>query len=529
MRSRPTLIRGAVDDAEARARQLEQVIEQSGESIVVKDLNAVVTLWNREATALYGFTAADAVGRTLRELHAADLSEAEYAKVLARIRAGKPASKVVDRRKKNGEMVRVSNRTTPLTDSEGRLIGEITIARDVTALHRTEEALQAAQATLEAKVKSLREANRSLAREIAGRRDTEIALRDANRSLEGTVRELEQYRSDEEVLVRMAELLQSSTERTEAYAVVRETAARFFSGVQGSLHIYRESRDVLEHAASWGEDGEGTPPFAPGDCWALRLGRPHLVDAKSAVRCRHMPEGAQSYKCMPVQGEGQVLGLLNVVLEPGAEAQAESGADRRLRALVDRIGPALANLKLRESLRALALHDPLTGLYNRRFLEDALKREIQRYERTSKPVSLVMIDVDHFKRFNDTFGHDAGDFVLNRIAQVIVKGVRGTDIACRYGGEEFAVLLPETDLERALERAERLRTQIRETSLGHRGLSLPPPTASFGVSEYPRSGETVDDFLKAADLALYQAKQGGRDRVCAAEAVRESLDQGRAS
>jgi len=105
---------------------------------------------------------------------------------------------------------------------------------------------------------------------------------------------------------------------------------------------------------------------------------------------------------------------------------------------------------------------------------------------------------------------------------VLVKGVRSTDIACRYGGEEFAVLLPETDLQRALERAERLRTQIRETSLSHRGLSLPPPTASFGVSEYPRSGETVDDFLKAADLALYQAKQTGRDRVCAAEPAREA-------
>src|SRR5262249_52013812 len=148
---------------------------------------------------------------------------------------------------------------------------------------------------------------------------------------------------------------------------------------------------------------------------------------------------------------------------------------------------------------------------------DALKRELQRFERHHKPVSLVMIDVDHFKRFNDTFGHDAGDFVLNAIAQLIAKGVRVTDIACRYGGEELAVLLPESDLACALGRAELLRKQIRETSLSHRGRTLPPPTASFGVSEYRARGDSVDDFLKAADRALYRAKQGGRDRVCAAE------------
>jgi diguanylate cyclase (GGDEF)-like protein/PAS domain S-box-containing protein len=515
--SRPTLVKGAAAGGarelpESRTRQLEQVIEQSGESIVVKDLNGVVTMWNREATALYGFTAEEAIGKPLRALHAADLSEAEYAKVLERIRAGKPTSRVVDRRKKNGEIVRVSNRTTPLTDPNGRLIGEITIARDVTALHRTEEALRAAQATLEAKLKSLREANRSLAREIAARRETEHALREANQTLESTVRQLEQFNRDDEALVRMAELLQSCSERTEAYAVVRETAGRLFAGLEGSLHIYRESRDVLEHAASWGEAAPEAPAFAPGDCWALRLGRPHAVEAKSAVRCRHVPDGIESYVCMPVQGEGQVLGLLNVALGAGGK-----GADRRLRALVDRVGPALANLKLRESLRVLALHDPLTGLYNRRFLEDALKREIQRFERTRKPLSLIMIDVDHFKRFNDTFGHDAGDFVLNAVAQVIARSVRGTDIPCRYGGEELAVLLPESDLGCALERAELLRKQMRETSLSHRGRTLPPPTASFGVSEYPRHGENVDDFLKAADRALYRAKQEGRDRVRAAE------------
>jgi len=521
MRSgRPTLVKGAQAAArelpESRTRQLEQVIEQSGESIVVKDLDGVVTMWNREATALYGYSAEEAIGKPLRALHAAVLSEAEYAKVLARIRAGKPTTSVVDRRKKSGEVVRVSNRTTPLTDSHGRLIGEITIARDVTALHRTEEALRTAQAALEAKLKSIRETNRKLAGEVAARRKTESALRDANRTLEVTVRQLEQFHRDDETLVRMAELLQSCSQRDEAYAVVHDTGLQLFPGLAGALHIYRDSRDVLEHAVAWA--GERGAPFAPADCWALRLGHPHFVAGDNALRCRHAAADARSYVCMPVQGEGQVLGLLHAVLEIGDEAaRRASGTERRLRLFIERIGPALANLKLRESLRVLALHDPLTGLYNRRFLEDALKREIQRYERGKKPFSLIMIDVDHFKRFNDRFGHDAGDFVLTAIAQVIAKGVRVTDVACRYGGEELAVLLPEANLEYALERAEQLRKRIRETSLTHRGQVLPAPSASFGVSEFPRNGASIDEFLKAADRALYRAKQAGRDQVCAAE------------
>jgi diguanylate cyclase (GGDEF)-like protein/PAS domain S-box-containing protein len=522
------LVAGSSDPAnqswwEERARELEQVIEQSGESIVVKDLDAVVTLWNKEATALYGFTAQEAIGRTLRELHAAELSDADYGRVLARIRAGKPTDAIVERRRKNGETLQVRNRTTPLTDARGKLIGEITIARDVTALHRTEEALREAHANLQVKLKVIREANRDLAREVASRRQAEQALQEANRTLQDTVQQLESFRRDDEMLLHMTELLQACTQRDEAYAVVRETAKQLFPGICGSLHIYRESRDVLEHALTWGSEQTPEPVFAPSDCWALRLGRPHFVHREGTVRCLHAREGAPSYACMPVQGEGQVLGLLHVALDLREDAaDFRSGVERRLRSLVDRVGPALANLKLRESLRVLALYDPLTGLYNRRYMEDAIKRELNRAERSGKSPSLIMIDVDHFKRFNDTFGHDAGDFVLSAIARLITENIRGSDIACRYGGEELAVLLPESNLESAQSRAERLRLAIRELSLTHRGKTLPATTASLGVAEHTGQGSNLEDFLKAADRALYRAKQEGRDRVCAARVTNGS-------
>jgi diguanylate cyclase (GGDEF)-like protein len=149
-------------------------------------------------------------------------------------------------------------------------------------------------------------------------------------------------------------------------------------------------------------------------------------------------------------------------------------------------------------------------------MEDALNREIHRAERSGKPLAVVMIDIDHFKSFNDKYGHDAGDFVLSALARAIMKNIRPSDMACRYGGEELAVVLPEASLECASERAEQMRLAIRDTNLTHLGQTLPAPTASLGVAVYPANGTKPANLLKAADDALYRAKHEGRDRVCVA-------------
>jgi diguanylate cyclase (GGDEF)-like protein/PAS domain S-box-containing protein len=479
-----------------RALDLRQVLEQTGEAVIVKDLNAIVTFWNREAASLYGFSAEEAVGQPMRKLHCADLSEADYARILARVRAGNPTSTSTERRKKNGETIRVTLKTMPLLDAQKKLIGEITVARDVTVLHRTEEALRAAQATAQAR---------------------HAAMGRNNRALAATVRQLESFRHDGEVLSRMAELLQACTLRSEAYAIVRETGAQLFPDSSGSLFIYRESRDVLEHATSWGSGRAGGTTLAPDECWALRLGNPHFVRRNGTIRCRHAHEDVESYACMPVQGQGQILGLLHIAIEVSSRNTGPGrDAEQRLRAMTDRVGPALANLKLRDTLRELALRDALTGLYNRRYLDDVLNRELHRAQRNGKPVSVVMIDIDHFKHFNDKYGHDAGDFVLSALARAITKSIRPSDIACRYGGEELVVVLAEANLECARARAEEMRLAIRDTNLTHLGQTLPAPTASFGVAVSPANGTTPADLLKAADQALYRAKQEGRDRVCVA-------------
>ncbi|HEU4769804.1 MAG TPA: diguanylate cyclase [Pyrinomonadaceae bacterium] len=165
-----------------------------------------------------------------------------------------------------------------------------------------------------------------------------------------------------------------------------------------------------------------------------------------------------------------------------------------------------------------AFTDHLTGLANRRRFERQLEREVGRVMRFDRPFSLLMIDIDNFKNLNDTFGHDAGDDAIRRISRVLREGTRGIDLASRIGGEEFAVLLVETALSAALEVAERLRVAIKalETPSGGR------ITASFGVAECPSDAQTASEILKAADVALYEAKRSGRDRVVSMEPERSN-------
>jgi diguanylate cyclase (GGDEF)-like protein/PAS domain S-box-containing protein len=496
------------------AMELEQVLEHIAEAVIVKDLNAVVMYWNREAASLYGFSAAEAVGKPLRELHAAELSDADYAKLLERVRAGAQTSGTAERRKKNGEIVRVAIKTTPLFGAKRNLIGEITVARDVTDLHRQEEALRAAQVTLQERLVALRDANRSLAREISARKKSDLAIRSNNRALLATVQQLEAFHRDGEVLSRMAELLQSCAHRAEAYEIVRETGLQLFPQSSGSLFVYRESRDVLEHVARWGDGPAFEKTLAPEECWALRLGSSHFAPSNGSIRCRHAHEEHRGYACVPFHGQGQILGLFHIAVEidPHTRRPARE-TEQRLQAMTDRVGPALSNLRLRDAMREMALRDGLTGLYNRRYLEDALNREIHRAERSGNPLAVIMIDIDNFKQFNDRHGHDAGDFVLSALARAIGRHIRPSDLACRYGGEEFAVVLPEAGVEVACERAEEMRLAIRNTNLTHLGQTLAAPSASFGIALYPGHGTNAPELLKAADRALYRAKREGRDRV----------------
>ena len=176
---------------------------------------------------------------------------------------------------------------------------------------------------------------------------------------------------------------------------------------------------------------------------------------------------------------------------------------------------SIASLKLREALKDQSIRDPLTGLYNRRFMQESLDRELLRARRTNRPFTVMFIDIDHFKRFNDSFGHDAGDLVLQVFAKTLVNHFRGGDIICRYGGEEFALVLPDSSLKDAERRANDLRAEVKKLSINHRNTILDPITFSVGLAAFPEHGSTAEELFRIADKCLYDSKTQGRDRITA--------------
>ncbi len=312
------------------------------------------------------------------------------------------------------------------------------------------------------------------------------------------------------------DFLQASDTEAEAYSVISKTATQLFPEDSGALFVISPSRNMVEANATWGPAPPAHVVFPPNDCWALRRGQGHLV-LGNEVRCRHVAEDGRMYACLPLVAQGETLGVLHVSNGPAADDKA--GEDRmtekfRLaKGFAENIGLAIANLKLRDAMRSLSIRDPLTGLFNRRYVEEALVQELFRAKRQSAQLAVMMLDIDHFKQFNDSFGHDGGDAVLREFGVYLKKQVRGSDVICRYGGEEFLLLLSPTTMEGARMRAEQLRDGVKLLNVRHARKSLGTITISVGMAVFPDHASEAEALVKAADIALYQAKQAGRDRV----------------
>jgi diguanylate cyclase (GGDEF)-like protein len=246
-----------------------------------------------------------------------------------------------------------------------------------------------------------------------------------------------------------------------------------------------------------------------------------MSNASSALRCAHLsPSMTGDYLCVPLAAQGETLGVLYIedrIMDPDGATESPEASRANLQRLAaaagERISLALANLKLRAILRDQSIRDSLTGLFNRRYMEESLVRELHRAARKNRNLALVMMDVDRFKNFNDTFGHPAGDMLLREIADVLKSRVRAGDIACRYGGEEFAIILSETDADGACICMEKVREEIKALQLHYRGQALGSITVSAGVAVYPGQGDNAEELVRAADTALYRAKSEGRNRV----------------
>jgi diguanylate cyclase (GGDEF)-like protein len=315
----------------------------------------------------------------------------------------------------------------------------------------------------------------------------------------------------------MTSLLQSCADVSESLEVIHQFASRLFPTGSGALYLFRESRNQLIAALNWGDPAESKEIFQPEDCWALRRGEAHKLDhVHHSLACNHMEHSAGIVSlCMPVMAKGNVLGILYLQRQPD---DLLSEVEYRLAAtMASQIALALSNIKLRETLRDLSVRDPLTGLFNRRYMEESLQREIATAKRKERELGLAMLDIDHFKKFNDTFGHDAGDLLLREVGELLMQRSRAGDIACRFGGEEFVMIYPEASPEIVLRLAEELRQAIHDMQVQHFGRSLGQVTASLGLAFFPQHGQSTAALLRAADKALYEAKGAGRNFVQVAE------------
>ena len=473
-------------DLKERTIFLNSLIENSPFGIVVHDRDGKIQLYNDAFAALFHYSSLEIVGKNLRDLVVPAELHGESRQLAEQLNSGHTIHETVRRKRKDGQLVDVEIHALPMV-AAGRVQGGYVIYKDIS---------EQVRASVVAKEHA----------DAMGHWVSELELRTMQITL----------------LNEMSGLLQCAESTEEAYVVLGQSVKKLFAEARaGAVFIYKPLGNALELTASWGEGYLGEPVFARDQCWSLRLGKPHWSESPGrGIICEHIDRSIPAiYLCVPMVAHGETLGVLHLRFDPDAngnpevEQKTRESQKRLAVAAASQIAVSLANLRLRETLRDQSIRDPLTGLFNRRFMQESLDKELQRAKRKQRSLSLIFLDLDHFKRFNDVFGHDAGDSVLQSMADIFRTHFRKEDVICRYGGEEFAVILPESSIQDAFKRAEALRLATKDLKLVHRGVLLDPITLSVGIAGFPEHGQTAQELLDSADKGLYQSKANGRDRV----------------
>lgn len=460
----------------------EGLVESAPDAMVVVDSAGRIVLVNRQTEVLFGYDRAELLGQPVdtlvpqrvREVHPAH-RKAYFDDPRTRPMG---AHLNLTARRKDGTEFPVDISLSPLETEHGMVVSAA--IRDVTDRKRAAEALQ-----------------------------------EAYEKLSASVEELERHDREVTIINEMGDMLQSCLTAGEAHEVIAKFAPRLFSGGSGALFTPGVSGNVLQAVAVWGPSPPQSLVLSSDQCWALRRGRVYVVDEPiGGPHCEHLHiRPSNGYVCVPMMAQGEALGLLSYLLGSGAGPSVVESERKLALTVAEHLSLALANLSLRETLRNQSIRDPLTGLFNRRYMETTLERELLRAARSGRSIGMIAVDIDHFKDYNDEHGHSHGDDVLRALADMLQAHVRGEDIVCRTGGEEFMVVLPQASKEATVQRAETLWAAA--ATLG--GGDLPRPvTLSLGAAVYPDDGPTGDSVLRAADEALYVAKRLGRNRVVAA-------------
>ena len=490
-------------EAEAALRESEEryrsVMVASYEPVVVYDVEGKALFVNPAFSRVFGRSADEVLGRKIDYVPPGLEQEALDAFQIT-FDQGQCTGFETKRLTKDGRLIDVNISSAVIRNRDGEAIGSVVNLNDITERKRTEA-------------------------ELTRHRDQlEEMVRERTRELSLTVDELRSRSEESRLLTRMGDLLQACDAEEESYTVFASTCEKIFYGQAGFLGLMTEGGDQVEAKAGFGGFDWPDLVISQGDCWALRRGGVHIVpDAAVDPTCGHFEGPASSSLCVPIIARSKFIGLIHLTVdlpdeEPDHRLQILNSLAGRASRAAELYALSLANIRLRDRLRRQSILDPLTKLYNRRYMEQALRREINRSKRKKTPIGLMMIDVDHFKRFNDLHGHETGDVVLRRLGRFLINRTRGEDIACRYGGEEMMMILPDCNLENCLAKGEQIRAGVARLTVNSLGRAL-RVTVSVGVGAYPETGRSLEEVLKAIDDALYRAKDQGRDRVVAAPTV----------
>jgi diguanylate cyclase (GGDEF)-like protein len=344
-----------------------------------------------------------------------------------------------------------------------------------------------------------------------------------NERLARSVNALEDRAHESDLLTSARDELQLCVDVKQVYQSAANSFSHLLAGSRGALCIINTSRQLVEVVSSWqtsGEDNGIEDLYPPESCCGLRSGQPRWRQpGVSEIHCTHFSQGPpERYLCMPIVAHGNTLGMVYVQCPSDQVLQSVNQRMDGLRQLVQLTGMAIATLNLQTKLENQSIRDSLTGLFNRHFMQISLERELARAARRKQILAVFMLDLDHFKTFNDTYGHASGDTVLRAISDIFRSNVRTEDIACRYGGEEFTIILPDVTPAVAYERAESVRRAVESLRMPLEREFYDQFTVSIGVALYPSDGEEADQLLRRADQALYRAKRLGRNRVVLYEA-----------
>ncbi|MEH2375196.1 diguanylate cyclase [Nostoc sp.] len=340
--------------------------------------------------------------------------------------------------------------------------------------------------------------------------ETERLLIDLNQELEERTLKSEAKKRELIYLSDMADMLYSCESENDVYQVVGLTCSKLFPNMSGCICVIANSKNYVEMNSIWGGETRSKEIFSKSECWALLRGKFNLLSPhNSGLICSHLIQPVSGANlCVPLFAQGGVVGILYIhTLE---EITPE---EQQLSEIIARtLGFTLNNLSIKQRLTHDNLRDGMTQLFNQNYMQTITEQRLAEAERSGQTLSVIFLDIDNFKSYNSRYGHLTANIALQGLAKLLLKSIRSFDIACRWGGEEFVIVMPNMTLETLRKRVEQIRVDVEQMQLKDGDQILESITASFGIA-VSEPGITVKDFLNRADQAMLEAKRTGKNRV----------------